>query len=556
MAVPQECRWWASFALLALFAGCEPAGVVSKPAAGPPPPPGSPQAAGPPAPPGSVPAGVGVVFADDEPAGVVSEPIDQPSDAAPPLDRAATAASAALSGAAALLPNLTSDEAAIHRMFAENLETSRTTDGKLILDRCHPDLRSEVIIGIAQFGYFFLGADSEVSRMVDQAGLLGEKYQPLFEDLKDHQLDLPANRALADEAAARIRDPARLVTLVREIMVGRMQEAKYELVSLTVEGDKAAGVCLVITRGGTEAKPFAAEKVAGTWYATRPTPAALAKVKDYEANPPGATVSLPPRKEVRVTAEQLAAEFHSDPHAASRKYGSPYGPVGPMGPIGPVGPIGPGGPRPPTGPQGLVIRPELPPPPPDHDTVLEGTVAYRLFVANTQLVYLITPAGRPSLNLTAGQDKELAASLAAAEPGQTVRAVVDAAAMTVLPIMGPGTITVTSRQVVIEGRPARSFGPIAAADFFRELADPMAVARYQGRPVILTGEAVVSQPQALMVGLSDGQRGMVGCQLAPSERKALQAVKRGQQITVRGTYIQPHGRNQIMLQDAVFAERN
>ena len=539
MAMPQVCRWWASFALLAVVAGCEPAGVVSKPVAGPPPPPES------------VADRVGVVIAAEEPAGVVTESIEQPAEQAAPLDRTA---SAALFGAAALLPNLTPDEAAIHRMFAENGETSRTTDGRLILDRCHPDLRSELIIGMAQFGYFFLGADSEASRMVEEAGLLAEKYQPLFEDLKDHQIDSAANRALADEAAARIRDPARLVTLAREIMVGRMPEAKYELVNLAVEGDLAAGVCLVITRAGTQARPFAAERVGGTWFATRPTPAALAKVKEYEANPTGATVRLPPRKEVRVTAEQLAAEFQSDPHGASRKYGSPYGPVGP---IGPMGPFGPGG-RPP-GPQGLIVRPELPPPPPDHDTVLEGIVAYRLFLANRWLVYLVTPAGRPAINLTAGnltadEDRALAASLAAAEPGQTVRAVVDAAAMTVVPMTGPGTITVSSRQVAIEGEAARPFGPLAAADFFRELADPTAVARYQGRPVILTGEAVVSQPQALMVGLSDGQRGMVGCQLAPSERRALQAVKRGQRIAVRGTYIQPHGRNQIMLHGAVFED--
>jgi hypothetical protein len=374
---------------------------------------------------------------------------------------------------------------------------------------------------------------------------LSERYKPLFDDLNDHQLDSPSNHALLDEAAGKIRDPARLITLVREFMVGRMPEARYELVNLTVDGDTAAGVCLVVTRAGTEANPFAAEKIDGTWYACQVTPAALDKVTEYEANPIPATVKLPPRKEVRVTAEQLAAEFQSDPTGASRKYGSPFGPIGPMGPMGRMGPMG-------LGPPGLIIRPELPPKPPENDFLLEGKVAFRMTVANQPLVYLVTPAGLPAINMGPGEDNKLGALLAAAKPGQSVRAVIDSATLMTATMGAPATIGVSSHQIEIRGEPAEPLGPLAAADFVRELADPLAAARYQGRPVILTGPAVMSRPEGLMLGLGDGAGGMVGCRLEPSERKELEAVKRGQSVSVQGTYIQPQRGNQLMLHGAVL----
>jgi hypothetical protein len=184
--------------------------------------------------------------------------------------------------------------------------------------------------------------------------------------------------------------------------------------------------------------------------------------------------------------------------------------------------------------------------------VLEGTVAYRLSIHDHPVIYLVTPAGSPAVNMMAGSDKDHATRLAAAEPGQTLRAFVDAATLATSPMGGQATVSISSGQFQIRGEAGQPLGPLKASDLMRELSDPAAVAKYQGQPIIVTGNAVMSQPQMLMLGLSNGQGGMIGCVLQAAERKKLQAVKQGQPVRVQGTYVQPVGRNQLMLHGASF----
>ena len=469
----------------------------------------------------------------------------QPAVESPPSSSSAPPAGVSV------LDFLTTDEGQVRRLFEDNVAALQSRDGKFILSRCPPEQRSALVLGMLQFDFWLLGPDSEVGRMVAEAGLYAEKYKPLFSERRDGKPFPPELQALADEAVGRLRDPERIVSLVQTALLAQMPETVYELIHLTIDGDEATGVQLAVTHFGTSPNPFSARKTDGKWRSTYPTPAALAKVRAYEADPTPATVKLPPRKQVHLTAAQLSAEFQSDPTGAAQRYSGPFG--GPsFSPFGPGGPGSFGGPPSHPGPQGLIIPavPKIR----DYDIVVEGTIAFCQITDIGPVIYLVTPAGSHRVNMTVGSENPLKKIAAAAQTGQKLIAVVDGAYLMTSQSGEPGMVGLSSRKFEIAGEPAKSHGPLTPAEFLREIGDPTLAEKNQARPIVVQGTVEFLTAQSPFVTLGDGAGNRVMCIVDESQVKRLRSIRRGHEIALRGVYVPPTGRNQLLLHACILEE--
>ena len=460
-----------------------------------------------------------------------------------PLRSAARAAGDAIVGVVNTA-TMSPDEIAVRALFSED-RFGMETDGQKQLDRLTPADRSQLIVRMAGIGYLFLGPNSEAGQMVTAAGLLDAKYQPLSKDLEDGKIDSPQNQELADEAASKISDPARLVSLVSAELKARLPDARFELINLSIDGDEASGVVLMVTYLGTSPGPFAARRIDGRWLRQQTSAAAERKVQEYKDNPVEATVKLPPRPQIRLTAAELSREFQTNPSGAAQKYGGVLGNMWPGAAFGPFGPAEPAG-----QPQGLIIP--TAPKTPDHELIVEGTVLFVTTDAKTHTLYLVTPAGAPRMNLTVDRALPLAKTVAAAKCGQTLVATVDAAFF-MDSGEDAGLVALSSQKLEVSGQPAEPYGPLTAYQFLDEIRDPALAAQNQARPIVIEGFAEsLARGQTPFVTIVDNAGNRVPCLLQESQVRQLRTLRPRQTVRLQGYYVPPVGRNQLLLHNCVI----
>ena len=474
-----------------------------------------------------------------------SDPAANPlAVATEPLRSAAQVASDAIVGVVNTA-TMSPDEIAVRGLFTED-RFGMETDGQKMLDRLTPEERSQTIVRMAGIGYLFMGPNSEAGQMVTAAGLLDAKYQPLSKDLEDGKLDSPQNQELADEAASKISDPARLVSLVTAELKARMPDARFELINLSIDGDEASGVVLMVTYLGTSPGPFAAKKIDGRWLRQQTSAAAERKVQEYKDNPVAASVKLPPRPQIRLTAAELAREFQSNPSGAAQKYGGILGSMWPGPAFGPFGPASPMG-----QPQGLIIP--AAPKVPDHELIVEGLVLYCSLAQDNYTVYLVTPAGHPLVNMSVSPKSPLAKTIAAARCGQTLVATVDAA-FYMTGDFHTGLVALQSQKFAVSGEPAEPCGPLTPFEFLDEIRDPALAAQNQARPIIVEGFVEDRhRGQSPFLTLVDASgRNRVPCMLRETQTRQIRMLRPRQLVRLQGYYIPPVGRNQLLLHNCEF----
>ena len=485
---------------LALWVGCDTAAPVGTPAAG------RPGAPPPPAPPGEEMAASlielplePVTVIESSPAAASLSPANIPPAPAP-------AAPTFFGGG---------DEGQVRALFAELLAAAAVADGRRLL-ACYPPAEHEALI--RRTATVIVSTERAVAEMDRMAA--GE-FRPPGADAA--QRGFAEASAMAQQTQAMI-EAVRSSAAEKEQLLSRAAtairqwtgESRSELVNLSIEGNEATGVHLMVTYAGTGSSAFAARKVDGRWTAVVASPAADAKVEAYKKNPqPAATVKLPPRPQVRISADDLVREFQADQVAAGRKY-SP----------------GPGR---------------------NEEYLLEGTVAYRQPTGFGSIVYLLTPVGSPPISVSPQKKAEIDEQLVQAQAGQTIVATIGSVRWLQSPQGAEGTIGVSPLRVELRGQPAEPTEPLSVREFQRQTSDAAAAVRLRAQPVTLHGNAAFSRPQQMLVGVTDGMQTVL-CFLDESQRKRLQGVKPGEVVRIQGTFAPQPGTNQTLLRFCVFVD--
>jgi hypothetical protein len=263
-------------------------------------------------------------------------------------------------------------------------------------------------------------------------------------------------------------------------------------------------------------------------------------VQEYKHNPVAASVKLPPRPQIRLTAAELSREFQANPSGAAQKYGGVLGNMWPGPAFGPFGLASPGG-----QPQGLIIP--AAPKVPDHELIVEGTVMFVTTDAKTHTLYLVTPAGAPRMNLTVDRALPLAKSVAAAKCGQTLMATLDAAIF-MEPGEDAGLVALQTQKLEMSGEEAEPHGPLTPFEFLDEIRDPALAAQNQARPIIVEGFAEgLNRGQSPFLTIVDNAGNRVPCILQESQVRQLRTLRPRQTVRLLGYYVPPVGRNQLLL---------